>query len=362
MTSRKLSLDVPVAALLLTASCFACKDDGLPENPSRSATPDATTDASTRACDSPASVNCWAELEPPGRAVFPDEWQDGEWPQALIPVVAWRGEIWMTNESHAWSSADGLVYARHDKTPWPGRLSPAYAFFKNQIWLVGGMELSPNGYPEGTFTSVVWSTPDGITWVSHGPRAFPPRKSTSLAVFQDRLWLFGGATSIMNDGANDTVLNDVWSSDDGVAWTLVTANAPWAPRADAGVEVFDDVLYVVGGAGHNDVWRSRDGVAWSELTNEAEWNVRYDQGVAVFDRQLWVFGGYVGDHRNAQNDVWFSSTGTHWTRQSQNAPWSPRSGFHNAVFKDKLWIFSGKHTGSQPAWQGDIWAMSSPAP
>ena len=300
------------------------------------------------------------EVEPPGRAVFPDEWQEGKWPQTLLPIVAFGDSIWMTNESYSWSTPNGLDYTRHDKTDWQGRLSPNYVFFRDALWLIGGMELVGSDFQNGTFTNVLWSSRDGVTWQDVGQAAWPARKSAAVAVYRDKLWVLGGSTSVASDGDNDAFINDVWSSEDGVIWTEVTAAAPWAPRADAGIEVFNDELYLVGGSGHNDVWRSANGRDWTQVIAEADWNVRNDQGSAVFDGKLWVFGGYVGDHRNAQNDVWFSTDGVSWTRAVDNAPWSPRSGAHNAVFQNKLWIFSGKHTGDSPVWQGDIWTMSAP--
>jgi hypothetical protein len=340
------------ASAIPLAFCIAC-DEGSESKRSSTASPDADTCASA---DSPA---CWQQVEPPGRAVFPDEWQDGKWPQTLLPVVAFNSEIWMTNESHAWSSRDGITYTRHDKTDWQGRLSPNYVFFKNQLWLIGGMELVGSDFEKGVFNSVVWSSSDGVTWKNAGAAAWPPRKSTAVAVYHDALWIFGGANGVAADGASDAFLNDVWTSPDGVTWTEVTAAAPWAARADPGIEVFNDELFLVGGQGYNDVWRSKDGKNWTQVVAEAEWNMRHDQGTAVFDGKLWVFGGYVGDHRNAQNDVWHSADGRSWKRQGERAPWAPRSGAHTAVFAEKLWMFSGKHTGSQPVWKGDIWAMSA---
>ena len=42
--------------------------------------------------------------------------------------------------------------------------------------------------------------------------------------------------------------NDVWkSSDDGVTWHLVHADAPWEPRAGAATVVKDDFIYMLGG-------------------------------------------------------------------------------------------------------------------
>jgi hypothetical protein len=356
VTSRPTAV---VFVALPLASCVACDE---PSRATAATKADAATTNNDAAatCVSSSSSACWEEVEPPGRAVFPSEWEEGKWPETLLPVVAFGGNIWMTNESDSWSSVDGLSFERHDKTDWQGRLSPTYAFFQDKLWVIGGMNLDGSDFVAGTFTSVLWSSSDGVTWQNAGSAAWPPRKSTAVVVYHDAIWIFGGATSVNADGSNRTFLNDVWSSADGITWTEATPTAPWAPRADAGVEVYNGELYLVGGGGHNDVWRSSDGKAWTEVVNEAEWHVRYDQGTAVFDGKLWVFGGYVGDHRNAQNDVWFSEDGRIWTRQDDDAPWSPRSGAHNVVFRDKLWMYSGKHTGDKPVWQGDIWTLGSP--
>jgi len=226
--------------------------------------------------------------------------------------------------------------------------------------MFGGMKVSVTGYADvvaSDFQNGIWSSVDGSNWEVAGTAAWPARKGTTVVVFQDKLWLFGGSTSVDEHGAPDEFLNDIWTATNGIEWA-----AAWSPREYPRIVAFNDALYLVGGQGHADVWRSVDGKEWSQLTTQAEWKDRDDFGAIAFDGKLWVYGGCIGGScKNALNDVWFSSDGKTWTLQAEHAPWSERSPANTIVFQDKLWIFSGKHTGDDPIWQGDIWVMH-PAP
>jgi N-acetylneuraminic acid mutarotase len=219
--------------------------------------------------------------------------------------------------------------------------------------MLGGLD-----YKASTFLNDIWSSPDGVTWTSHGTAAWPERGNHTLVVYQNRLWLFGGANHISDDRSTDGFLNDVWVSEDGIDWTPVTPAAPWSPRDKAGVVVFNNELYLVGGQGTADVWRSSNGRDWSRLSADAGWGPRDDFARVVYDGRMWVFGGWKGRSTNALNDVWYSRDGRSWSRQTDHAPWAPRSPIA-IVFHDKIWIYSGKHTGADDNWGGDLWQMTS---
>lgn len=94
-------------------------------------------------------------------------------------------------------------------------------------------------------------------------------------------------------------LRDVWRSDNGKDWTLVTDTAPWAPRgmitgANGGVVVHSDRMWILGGGFvgpegvvlsslkydmeeqprlkerlyYNDVWSSADGMTYAIASNK----------------------------------------------------------------------------------------------
>ena len=216
--------------------------------------------------------------------------------------------------------------------------------------------------------SAAWTTrvaPSSTTsgpppMASHGRRsgnaAWPVRGGQTLVVYRDRLWLFGGANHIADDRSPDGFLNDVWVSDDGISWTRVTEAAPWSPRDKAGVVVFKDELYLLGGQGTADVWRSSNGRDW------IHWWPRPTGALAMTSPGSPTTAGYGCSAAGGTGPPMPSMMcgpprdGTSWSRQTDHAPWAPRSPI-SVVFHDKIWIYSGKHTGADDNWGGDVWQM-----
>jgi N-acetylneuraminic acid mutarotase len=177
-----------------------------------------------------------------------------------------------------------------------------------------------------------------------------------MVEFKGKLWLFGGTQDPEENDAN-RIMNDIWSSDDGIIWKKISDNAPWKPRKHPGAVVFKDQLWLMGGIDHADVWRSEDGKTWVQVTGKAPWEVRSDFGLKIYDNLMFVFGGRGGNPARDFNDVWFSIDGKDWRLQTERAPWTEQTGTHSVVFRNKLWLYNGKHKGSTRA--GDIWTMES---
>jgi N-acetylneuraminic acid mutarotase len=308
------------------------------------------------------TVGCWRAILPPGSGGFPaapdpqdgPQWKPGLFPLTLEPKLGVSRKLWMTGQTRAYSSPDGLAWTEHVKTDWGERIYEETVYFNGRLWMFGGL-----AYQSRTFLNDIWSSADGVTWAKLGTAAWSARGGHTVLVYHDRLWLFGGANHIDKDRSTDGFLNDVWVSDDGISWTPVTQTAPWSARDNPGVVVFNDELYLLGGQNAADVWRSPNGRDWSRVAAEANWGPRHDAARVVLGGKLWVFGGWIDRSTNAVNDVWYSSDGLSWQRQTEHAPWAPR-GPVTVVFQDKIWIYSGKHTGADDNWGGDLWQMSLP--
>jgi Galactose oxidase, central domain len=311
-----------------------------------------------------APRGCWREVLPLGSGGFPASpgsndrplWEPGRFPLTLTPRLAFHDQLWMTAQAVTYSSPDGLEWIQHDKTDWGERIYHSVVYFEDKLWLFGGLD-----YETRTFLNDIWSSSDGIVWTKVGTAAWSPRGASTMVAYHDQLWLFGGANHTAPDGSTDGFLNDVWSSNDGVAWTQVTDAAAWSPRDNPGVVVLNDRLYIISGQGQADVWRSRNGKDWTRLVAQAPWGPRHGSARLVFGGKLWVLGGFIGTSTNALNDVWYSSDGVTWVRQAEHAPWAPRLPVA-IVFRDKIWIYSGKHTGGTDNWGGDLWQMTTAAP
>lgn len=268
-------------------------------------------------------------------------------------------------------------------------------YFKGRFWLVGGNKT----------TDDIWSSADGRNWIEHTSvnsenpneeNLFSGRNAHQLVVFDapeaagdtdlgDQLWLIGGE---QNNGDK----NDIWSSSDGITWTLRTEAAAFSARSYHQVAVFDSnndgqaELWLLGGfdesARRGDLWTSTDGVTWTEKTNELTntgdadepvFSARYGHQLVVFNDgdgdQLWLIGGYDGAYLN---DLWSSADGIHWTDEGtamlsgteNNEAFSPRYHHRVIVFDaegdavgPQLWLIGGFSNDNN--YLDDVWSSAN---
>jgi len=181
---------------------------------------------------------------------------------------------------------------------------------------------------------------------------FAPRDGAGALVFERAMWLLGG----WNPGDKvhfPTVCNsEVWSSRDGVEWTLRNPRAPWEGRHTAGYVVHAGRMWVVGGdanQGHyqNDVWSSADGVHWDRITDDVPWRPRVLHHTVAFAGRIWVMGGqtvpqFAPAEERFHNDVWCSTDGVEWEQTLACGPWRPRGMVGGGVvLHGRLWLLGG---------------------
>lgn len=257
-----------------------------------------------------------------------------------------------------WSSSDGrnwmLVTA---SAPWIHGDLPTTLVFDNKMWLMGGWY--GDHKPFASSSNQVWSSSDGAAWhCATKAAAWSPRLGAGGVVFKGRMWILGGIDRYF-DGEK-FLRNDVWSSTDGVQWTQATEHAPWAPRAFHGAVVFADKMWVFGGGnykpqyfGFNDVWSSGDGVHWTKVIDQAPWAPRIWFSAEVYKNRMWLLGGWSDKPSRNYNDVWCSEDGATWQELPAKTVWSKRHEQSAYVFQDKLWIVGGN------AWPlvNDVWQL-----
>lgn len=194
---------------------------------------------------------------------------------------------------------------------------------------------------------------------------FAPRDGLGVLTYKSRIWVLGGWNP--NDKVNFPRIcsNDVWSSRDGLEWTLERPNTfadqsfdsaqDWEGRHYAGYVVFRDRMWIVGGdanQGHymDDVWSSSDGKNWT-FVNQGKpvpWGPRAMHHTLVFQDKIWVMGGqtmpaFAGGEENFYRDIWATSDGVNWEQIVPKEPfWSQRGLIGgNVVFRDRMWILGG---------------------
>ena len=173
-----------------------------------------------------------------------------------------------------------------------------------------------------------------------GNASWSPRFDHTALVFNDKMWVLGGAGG-----------NDAWNSNDGVTWIKATDSAGWLPRSGHSSVVFDNRMWILGGGSgtdiKNDVWYSADGRTWIRATAHANWSPRSGHSVLVYDNKMWVIGGDAEAPMNQfkiefKNDVWYSVDGRTWVLATANASWSPRWGHSALVYDNKMWVIGGE--------------------
>jgi hypothetical protein len=285
-------------------------------------------------------------------------------PPSFPPIIGdsfiW-GDVWMSDDRGAtWEK----VLDTDDPGHWPARAYFQAVTKGAWMYVIGGQNfkagplLCPPEVPVcSDFFNDVWRSKDGVRWTRMtGDAGWEPRAGLSSVVFGGELYVMGGSqnddSSIGGPGGPARLyFNDVWKSRDGRQWELVTADAPWSPRAGAVVVAKGGRMYLLGGeAGFqgpyfNDVWSSRDGLNWELLTPAAAWSPRPGHKCAVALNHILCFGGF-GLPFNPQ-DVWASKNGRDWI-QVDDAPWNSTSSDDIKYDFDVLTI-SGAGKGQRPA-------------
>lgn len=249
----------------------------------------------------------------------------------------------------------------------PARGGHGAVDYNGKIYVVGGVD-------KFGFFNDVWSSPDGATWTQEtGSAGFPARAGHVSLIFNNRMWIIGGAGG---DISRPELFNDVWSSDNGKNWSQATGSAPFSKRAFAAGAVFNDgsgeKMYLIGGydgaSGLNDVWASSDGVTWVEQTGTPFTPARAGHTALVFQNKLWVIGGASGPSVNIQtmqvsgaflNDVWSSVDGKNWTQETQaggTSSFPVRAGHVSVVHNGNMWVLGGYGGSDGKSYLNTVWA------
>lgn len=236
---------------------------------------------------------------------------------------------------------------------------------KKSIWIMAGQVSSGNSN-NGFKPSDVWKSEDGTSWKLVNSKAdFPPRSDHAATVYDDRMWLVGGADGLLY--INDTLYNDVWHSKNGKDWLPTTKKAAFTPRSGHTLNTFKNRMWLIGGKNttdgvelNRDVWVSGDGEIWSLATANAPFGERTNHSAVVHDNKLWVIGGYGKDQDSSnsdfKNDVWYTANGFTWVQATSNANFSPRSRLTSVSYDGYLWVIGGQV--GQGKYLNDIWRSS----
>ena len=200
---------------------------------------------------------------------------------------------------------------------------PGFISFNNKLWIIGGHKPG-EGFDWDDVTNKVLSSSDGISWTASVPAAptdrWSKRERAGVLVFKNKLWVIGGNDypSFGNTNSPGAAFNDVWSSTDGTNWIVANANPVFIPRTDPAVFVYDDKMWIAGGKDNggnylDEVWNSADGITWSQVTTNTKFTGRISPKVVAINNQLIMVGGENAD--GVLGDMWLSENkGVDWKK------------------------------------------------
>ena len=314
----------------------------------------------------------YAPRDGAGALVFKDRmWLLGGWnpyDKVHFPRIC-NNEVWGSEDGAQWTMVKPNTFKQDRFDPrndWEGRHTAGYVVYKDKMWIVGG------DANQGHYQNDVWNSDDGRTWThvnkSHDV-PWGPRALHYTLVFDGKIWVMGGQTMPKMAPAAEVFYRDVWNTTDGIHWVRVRPKEPyWSARGMIGGNVvFKGRMWILGGGRYDtpqtpirrfyqDVWSSPDGVHWTLELKAPPWEPRQYHDVAVFDDQMWVLEG-SNKPGVSRNDVWYSADGVNWY-ELPDTPWKPRHAASVFVHDNALWMIGGSDKGKMDR---EVWKLVNTA-
>jgi hypothetical protein len=208
----------------------------------------------------------------------PDVPPPADFYDAYAALIVWNVQLTAIGAT-VWRSADGVTWLRNnqaDGSAVPGPL-PVRATENTRAVILNGALFVLQPDSGEVYRSI---DPNAAVWTDLGVvPGFAPRCGAAVFTAQGKIWIEGG-------GACDYshVYHDMWSSADGVNWTLSPAPAAWPARMWPCIATGPDgitwlatgyaptdwtntsgVPVVRYGANHSDLWYSRNGSDWRQF-------------------------------------------------------------------------------------------------
>lgn len=261
-----------------------------------------------------------------------------------------KDTVWVMHPAGIWYSTDGKNWMRSSLSNIiKNNAFLDYVWFKDALYCIGTFDGNIENYK---LTSQIAKTVDFRNWQILAENSnLPKRFFYHPFVFKDKLWIIGGT-----DGTNN--YKDVWTSDDAVHWTKIADSLSFIDENRNGMQfiVFNNYLYKL----DNNVWRSEDGLNWKMVTGKISDETIFGYSPIVYDNKIWL----IGCNRNGKfsSEILSSADGKNWL--PEKAPWSPRGAVATCIFQNKILMTGGKYGGflkdgktTEFVYSNDVWAM-----
>ena len=277
----------------------------------------------------------WVELTT--NAAFPKSYN--------FQMFSIRDTLWVIHHDGSYYSIDGKNWTKsllENIIKNNGFLD--YVWFNNSLLGLGTFTGNIEHY---ALTTAIHKTSDMRHWeVLADSSNLPRRFFYHPFVFRGKLWIVGGGTEY-------EMFSDIWSSTDGVHWTVQAKNLPFGKRQESQFVVFKNKLFML----NNDVWSSPDAIHWIQETPRLASEEIFGYSAVVYDDKIWLLG--CNRNNTFRSEALISTDGKNWV--AQPAPWSPRGGTASTVFRDKVYMTGGKYGGTPDKpnfiYSNDVWVL-----
>ena len=198
------------------------------------------------------------------------------------------------------------------------------------LYLIGGSTMLESGsarYATKYFNDV-WRSADGISWENMHSEDFGIRAGHAATVdpATGTLYVQGGNHGIIFEGEynqSHPIRNWtwLWSSPDGVHWVTENDTAEfnqlYLNRAEHQMAFYNNTLYTFPGCTNSSmhfhfalpdyvtIWKREEGNIWSIDSNGSETDARYSYGFVEYNHKIWILGGDTNKN-GPSNDVWYA--------------------------------------------------------
>lgn len=224
------------------------------------------------------------------------------------------------------------------ETPWESFASgSSLDAFNGLLWRINSIRSNGSiGHCE------VWSSPDGVNWTLEVPiTPFIERTNHATVVHNGKLYVIGG----LINSTYESVLHDIWATSNGVHWELINPSPQFDERGGHQVVSHNGQMWLIGGnngvSTKHDIWSSVDGIQWTSHKNAAYFYARADHQLFVYDNKIWMVGGGFPRINAVHSDVWSSPDGTTWSRVTENTTMNRIVNHSAVVFNNKMVIIGG---------------------
>lgn len=228
-----------------------------------------------------------------------------------IENQSYLNDVWYTKNGVDWEKA-------RISAEFPGRTNANLIVFNKRLYLIGGSGA------DGIKFSEIWVTDNGYEWeLLTDKLPFVSLARDRVVVFKDKLFVVSPE-------------NGIFSSADGINWEKLSTTELVTKRIGFSVVVKDDLLYLIGGEVYsrtgyyndivNEVWSSEDGINWKQRSpyppgrndNPESYFCfkppRRDHTSFVYKDRIFILGGVTNWGRLYLNDIWISPLGERWVQ------------------------------------------------